>query len=137
MPEFSPDIEEYSVAREVWKQYRKSFSAMLGLVIILLLVAVALCAPLLANGAPLLARLNGKLSSPALSAMIAPESTEIFVSKAFNFLLFAIPLCVILISCCGNGSRKFSGSSPFPCCWRSPLRSFCRADGWTRPPGVK
>ena len=106
MPELPPDIEEYSAAREVWKRYRKSFSAMLGLGIILLLVVVALCAPLIANGAPLLARLNGTLSSPALTAMISPESTEIFVAKTFNFLLFGLPLSLILYFLLWKRSRK-------------------------------
>ena len=106
MPETSPEIEEYSASREVWKRYRKSFSAMLGLVIILLLAAVALAAPLLANGTPLLLRIDGKLSCPVLSTLIAPESTEIFVSKVFNFLLLALPLCAVLYFTLWKRSRK-------------------------------
>ena len=87
---------EYSFAREVWKRYRSSFSAMFGLTVILLLCLVALCAPLLANHLPLLVRINGVLKSPALAELFAPDSTEIFVSKTFNWLLLLLPAVLLL-----------------------------------------
>lgn len=87
---------EYSFAREVWKRYRSSFSAMFGLTVILLLCLVALCAPLLANHLPLLVRINGVLKSPALAELFAPDSTEIFVSKTFNWLLLLLPAVFLL-----------------------------------------
>ena len=87
---------EYSFAREVWKRYRSSFSAMFGLTVILLLCLVALCAPLLASHLPLLVRMNGVLKSPALAELFAPDSTEIFVSKTFNWLLLLLPAVLLL-----------------------------------------
>ena len=87
---------EYSFAREVWKRYRSSFSAMFGLSIIILLCLIAFFAPLLANNLPLLVRLNGVLKSPAFCELFAPDSTEIFVSKTFNWLLFLLPVLLLL-----------------------------------------
>jgi peptide/nickel transport system permease protein len=87
---------EYSFAREVWQRYRSLFRAMFGLTVILLLCLVALCAPLLANHLPLLVRVNGVLKSPALAELFAPDSTEIFVSKTFNWLLLLLPAVLLL-----------------------------------------
>ncbi len=87
---------EYSFMREVWKRYRSSFSAMFGLTVILLLCLIALCAPLLASHLPLLVRMNGVLKSPALAELFAPDSTEIFVSKTFNWLLLLLPAVFLL-----------------------------------------
>ena len=87
-----PEEIEYSFAREVWKRYRSSFSAMFGLTVIIILCLIAVTAPLLANHLPLLVRLNGVLKSPALCELFAPDSTEIFVSKTFNWLLLVLPV---------------------------------------------
>ena len=87
---------EYSFAREVWKRYRRSFSAMSGLGIILFFCLAAICAPLLANRLPLLVRMDGSWSSPAFRALFNPDSTEILVSKTFNFLLLFLPAAAVL-----------------------------------------
>ena len=98
---------EYSFAREVWKRYRSSFSAMFGLTVILLLCLVALCAPLLASHLPLLVRMNGVLKSPALAELFAPDSTEIFVSKTFNWLLLLLPAVFLLRLIFRNRKKVF------------------------------
>ena len=98
---------EYSFAREVWKRYRSSFSAMFGLTVILLLCLVALCAPLLASHLPLLVRMNGVLKSPALAELFAPDSTEIFVSKTFNWLLLLLPAVLLLRLIFRNRKKVF------------------------------
>ena len=98
---------EYSFAREVWKRYRSSFSAMFGLTVILLLCLVALCAPLLASHLPLLVRVNGVLKSPALAELFAPDSTEIFVSKTFNWLLLLLPAVLLLRLIFRNRKKVF------------------------------
>ncbi|MBE6373794.1 MAG: ABC transporter permease [Lentisphaerae bacterium] len=98
---------EYSFAREVWKRYRSSFSAMFGLTVILLLCLVALCAPLLASHLPLLVRMNGVLKSPALAELFAPDSTEIFVSKTFNWLLLLLPALLLLRLIFRNRKKVF------------------------------
>ena len=69
---------------------------MAGLLVILFLCAVAVFAPLIANGKPLLVLMDGTLSSPALRAMIAPESSELFVEKTFNYLMLFLPFLLIL-----------------------------------------
>ena len=81
MEEATAVQQEYSAAREIWKKFRKSRTAVSGLAAILFLCAVAVFAPLIANGKPLLVFMNGSLSSPAFSAVISPESSEVFVEK--------------------------------------------------------
>ena len=97
--------EEYSAAREVWRKFRGSRTAMTGLLLILLLCAVAVFAPLIANGKPLLVLMDGSLSSPAFRAMTAPESSELFVEKTFNYLM--------LFPHCGGAARR-PASDPLP-----------------------
>ena len=97
----------YSFAREVWIRYRKSFSALLGLGLILFFCLTAICAPLLANHLPLLVRMNGNWSSPAFRELLAPDSTEIFVSKTFNFLLLLLPVSGLLKLFCRKRKKLF------------------------------
>lgn len=91
-----PDRSEYSFPRAVWKRFRRSPGAMFGLAVIVLLCLAALGAPLLANGLPLLVKCRGIYSSPAFRALLAPDSTEIFVAKTFNFLLLFLPVLGML-----------------------------------------
>ena len=105
MPDSVP--VEYSFSREVWKRYRGNFGAMLGLGLIVLFCLIAVGAPLLANNLPLLVRLNGTLSSPAFREILAPDSTEIFVSKTFNFLLLFLPAAAILKLLCRKRTKLF------------------------------
>lgn len=91
-----PEPEEYSFAQEVWKRFRKSAGAMTGLLLIGLLCLTAVYAPLLANGLPWLVRINGTFSSPAFRELLAPDSTEAFVAKTFNWLFLLLPLLGIL-----------------------------------------
>ena len=102
-----PEEIEYSFAREVWKRYRGSFSAMFGLTVIILLCLIAVAAPLLANHLPLLVRMNGVLKSPALGELFAPDSTEIFVSKTFNWLLVFLPVLLLLRLVFRNRKKVF------------------------------
>ena len=99
--------EEYSFAAEVWKRYRSSSGAMLGLGFILLLFLTAAAAPLLANRLPLLVKIGGKLYSPALRELFAPESMELFVARTFNFLLLFLPVLVLLKWICRKRKRLF------------------------------
>ena len=102
-----PEETEYSRAREIWNRFRGSFSAMLGLILILLLCLTAICAPLLANSLPLLVRINGTLSSPAFRELISPDSTEILVSKTFNWLLLTLPSLGLLKLICRRRGKLF------------------------------
>lgn len=107
MEEATAVQQEYSAAREIWKKFRKSRTAVSGLAAILFLCAVAVFAPLIANGKPLLVFMNGSLSSPAFSAVISPESSEVFVEKTFNFLMFFLPLLLLLWIFTRRMRRKF------------------------------
>lgn len=107
MSEATAAQQEYSAVREIWKKFRKSRTAMPGLAAILFLCAVAVFAPLIANGKPLLVFMNGSLSSPAFSAMISPESSEVFVEKTFNFLMFFLPMLLVLRLFTRRVRRKF------------------------------
>ncbi len=98
--------QEYSAAREIWKKFRRNKTAMLGLAAILFLCTVAIFAPLIANGKPLLVFMNGSLSSPAFSAMLSPESSEVFVEKTFNCLMLFLPLFLLLRYFTRRRSRK-------------------------------
>mgnify|MGYP001036523962 CR=1 FL=1 len=99
--------EEYSAAREVWRKFRGSRTAMTGLLLILLLCAVAVFAPLIANGKPLLVLMDGSLSSPAFRAMTAPESSELFVEKTFNYLMLLLPALLLLRLFAGKRRGKY------------------------------
>ncbi|MEM7165451.1 MAG: ABC transporter permease [Planctomycetota bacterium] len=59
-------VPSRSYWRIVRKQYSRSASGMIGLIVFLMLVFVALLAPLLANDVPLIARYKGELCFPAL-----------------------------------------------------------------------
>ena len=101
------DAAEYSFAREVWKRYRSSFGAMLGLTLIVLFCLTAVCAPLLANQLPLLVRVGGVWKSPALRGLFTPDSTELFVSKTFNWLLLFLPVTALLGLVCRKRKKLF------------------------------
>ncbi|MEE8141876.1 MAG: ABC transporter permease [Planctomycetota bacterium] len=53
-----------------WRIYRQSTTGMIGLALVILLIAVGLCAPILANGMPLVCKFDGKLYAPALIEFI-------------------------------------------------------------------
>lgn len=59
----------------VWRQFKKSRLAVFSLAFAMLLVAVAVFAPLIANDRPLLLRYSGKWYAPAFS--LSPELREI------------------------------------------------------------
>lgn len=52
--------------RQVWRQFKRNPMAMLGLSVVASLIMVALCAPLLANDAPLLMRFQGQWYAPMI-----------------------------------------------------------------------
>lgn len=88
--------ETYSPWREIWCSFRSDYAAMAGLSFIIILCLIAIFAPLIVNGKPLLVCIGGVYSSPALSAAFAPESPEVLVEKTFNFLMFLIPVKLVL-----------------------------------------
>ncbi len=88
-------LPELSYGRQLWRSMRSDPLAMTGVSAIAGLSALAVFAPLIANGKPLLARAGGVWSSPAFRALISPESPELLVEKAFNFLLLFLPAALL------------------------------------------
>ena len=89
-PEFSP----FRLAKA---RFFKDRLAAAGFLFIVFLFAVAVLAPLIANGKPLLTNLGGPLRSPALRDFFAPDCQEALVERLFNFLLPAIPAAWIFL----------------------------------------
>lgn len=85
-------IQEDSPAAQIRRRFFSDWTAVAGLSLIILMLAVAVFAPLLANGFPLLVISKGHLSFPVFSTLFSTESPEIFVEKTFNFFLLYLPL---------------------------------------------
>ncbi len=81
----------------IWDRFKKDKLALIGLAGIVLLVAMALCAPLLANGRPLLLWKDGSLSFPFLRYLFAPDSSERTVEKLLNFCLLYVPCMAVIL----------------------------------------
>ncbi len=75
---------------------KKDILAILGFTGISGMISIAIFAPLIANGRPLLLYMSGKLSSPALYFIFSPDSSEVFVEKFFNYLLLFLPILLII-----------------------------------------
>jgi len=89
----------HSYRAMVWRQFRRDRFASVGLVLIVLLFAAALAAPLIANNKPLLVRWEGELRSPLLREIFAPsdEVPEAFLERVFNYgLVFSTAGLVVL-----------------------------------------
>ncbi len=70
--------------------------AILGFIGIFGMIFIAVFAPILANGRPLLLYMTDSLSSPALYFIFAPDGSEIFVEKFFNYLFLFFPMLLII-----------------------------------------
>ena len=92
------DPEYFSFKRKFLSRFRRQKMAIAGIAVILFLVLIAIYAPLIANGVPLLIISGGTVSFPAFAAMTAPDSPEQIIEKSFNFLIFFLP-AVLLIRC--------------------------------------
>jgi ABC-type dipeptide/oligopeptide/nickel transport system permease subunit len=84
----APESGGRSYRALVWSQFRRDRLAMIGLVLIGLLFFVAVFAPLLASGKPLLLRTGEEWRAPLLREVLAPSETpERFLECIYNFLL--------------------------------------------------
>lgn len=89
---------DMSYSAAAWRRFKSDPLAIIGLIGIILLVSVALLAPLIANGRPLVILREGVLSLPFLYFIFSPDSIESLVEKVFNYFLLLIPLlCVFNI----------------------------------------
>jgi peptide/nickel transport system permease protein len=90
--------EFLSPGAQVWGRFRKDRIALVGLCGIIFLFAVAVFAPFISNGRPLVLFMDGTLSFPALRYIFAPDTSEVIVEKLFNYILaFILPAFLILV----------------------------------------
>lgn len=88
-------IEEDSPAVQIRRRFFSDWTAVTGFILIILMLAVAVFAPLLANRLPLLVIKDGSVSFPFFPALFSTDSPEIFVEKTFNFFLLYLPLAAL------------------------------------------
>lgn len=86
---------ELSTLNALKRVLKKDYLAILGLLGIAGMLLVAILAPLLANGRPLLVYKSGSFAMPFLHYIFAPDSAEVTVEKIFNFLLLYLPLSAL------------------------------------------
>ncbi|MFZ2657374.1 MAG: ABC transporter permease [Victivallales bacterium] len=77
-----------SPGAQVWERFKNDKVALVGTGGVLFLILVAVVAPFIANGRPLLMFRDGHLSLPFLRYLFAPDTIEVIVEKFFNYILF-------------------------------------------------
>lgn len=87
---------EHSYSKAFLRRFCKDRMAMIGLSFVVFLVLVAIFAPLLANGVPLLVVSEGKWSIPFWRSFFAPDSPEMVIERIFNFLMLFLPAAFLL-----------------------------------------
>ena len=93
-----------TLRQAAWRRFRGDPLAAVGAVGVGAMGLVALLAPFLANGRPLLARsAAGEWSMPFWRTFFAPDSPEFFIEQAFNYLLLLLIACGI----CRLVSRRY------------------------------
>ena len=81
-------------------------SALAGVVLILLMVGVAVFAPLLANEKPLMViSATGEWSFPAFRGLFSTRSPEIFIELGFNYCLCCLPAFAVILLILRRKSR--------------------------------
>ena len=96
----------YSPQQRAWKRFCSDKMAVTASLMLMLLLAIALFAPFIANPRPLLAYTpNGGLQAPFLRSFFAPESTEFFIEQLFNYAAVAI-LVLLPVRWCLNKKLK-------------------------------
>lgn len=81
---------------EAIRRFTTDRMAVMGLIGICLLLVIALYAPLLANGRPLVIYRDGSISFPAVYFIFAPDANEQIIEKLFNYLMVFLPLMVVI-----------------------------------------
>ena len=88
-------LDKFSPVGIFIAKFKKEYFAILGLLGIGFLLLIAVFAPLLANGRPLLLYKDNIISFPFLHYIFYPDSTETIVEQIFNFaMLFSVPFCI-------------------------------------------
>ena len=101
----TPETETFDPKRDAWKRFRSDFLALFALIMLSILVLTALFAPLIANPRPLLEYTpQTGLQIPFWRSFFAPESTEFFIEKFFNYSMLLLPLLLLIRLLC---AKKF------------------------------
>lgn len=89
MKQSNSDLKE-----KFWHKFKADKLAVCGLFAVLLLLFVAIYAPLLANGRPflILNRANGEVTFPFIRYIFAPDGTEKIIEMVCNYLMLFLPL---------------------------------------------
>ena len=105
MQQTMPDTAAFDPKRDAWKRFRSDFLALSALIMLTVLMLTALFAPLIANPRPLLEYTpQSGLQIPFWRSFFAPESTEFFIEKFFNYSMLLLPLLLLIRWLC---SKKF------------------------------
>ena len=100
-----PEAETFDPKRDAWKRFRSDFLAFFALIMLSILMLTALFAPLIANPRPLLEYTpQAGLQIPFWRSFFAPESTEFFIEKFFNYSMLLLPLLLLIRLLC---NKKF------------------------------
>ncbi len=85
------------LSRSAWRRYTTDIPAVIGAAGIGGLLLIALLAPFLANGRPLLAQeMDGVWTMPFLRTFFAPDSPEVLIEQVFNYSLLLLIVCGLL-----------------------------------------
>ncbi len=88
---------EFSFFRTFLRRFYQEKMAIFGLSFVCLLVLIAVYAPFLANGVPLLIVSEGTVQMPFWKTLFAPESPEQVIERSFNFLIFYLPVQFLIL----------------------------------------
>ena len=94
-----PEKAGYSFKRAFVRRFSRDRMAVAGLSFVILLVMIAIYAPLLANGVPLAILSGGKFSMPVWRSFFSPDSPEIVIESIFNYLMIFLPLFLLIRMC--------------------------------------
>lgn len=96
---------EDSPAVQIRRRFFSNRAAIFGFALILLMLGMAIFAPLLANEKPLLTIVNGTWRFPALRGLFSTRSPEIFIELGFNFCLLYLPAAALVLLILRRKSR--------------------------------
>ncbi len=97
--ETNKENTEYSPGKAAWQRFHRDPLAITGLIGVILMMGIALAAPLLANSRPLLFIDDHGTSFPFLRYFFAPDSSETLIECIFNYFLIYIPVFIFSLIC--------------------------------------
>lgn len=86
-----------SPAEQIRRRFFSNRAATAGFILILLMLTIAVFAPLLSNEKPLLVISDGAWSFPAFRGLFSTRSPEVFIELFFNYCLLYLPAAVLIL----------------------------------------